>query len=212
MRLIGDIHGNFKQYEELMEGADESIQLGDYGLGFPDHSPFMIESSLSTPLKTTYHKAPEGHRFIRGNHDCPYVCASHPRYMGDFGMFRGEVFYLSGAWSIDKEWRTPGRNWWSLEELEYAVLDDAIKLFTKKMPRVVVSHDAPHRINEILHKGRAFLSKTTSAMDAMLDEWMPDYWYFAHHHMSWEGCLPNWNTQFKCLDTYEVHESAIIGA
>ena len=211
MLLVGDIHGNFDIYDSLIKDEKESIQLGDYGLGFPIEEAYTAENSLKVKNGLTYHEAPEGHLFLRGNHDQPNMCKSHPRYLGDFGMFRGEVFYLSGAWSIDQDFRTPGIDWWREEELSYAQLQDAVDLFAKEMPRVVVSHDAPFVVTEIIHHGEGIRNRTCHAMDAMLDEFMPDYWYFAHHHVSWEGKIPNWNTKFKCLNVYETCESVITG-
>lgn len=33
-RLVGDIHGQFTTYKSLLIGAEKSVQVGDYGLGF----------------------------------------------------------------------------------------------------------------------------------------------------------------------------------
>lgn len=69
MRIIGDVHGHIADYMTLAAASQESIQIGDMGLGFRGVS---LEPNPA-------------HRFFRGNHDAPQACREHPNYLGDWG-------------------------------------------------------------------------------------------------------------------------------
>jgi hypothetical protein len=136
--FIGDVHGKIQQYRSIIRGLPEgssSIQLGDMGLGFKGVRLFPGGSLL----KGT-------HRFIRGNHDAPHKCRNHELYLGDYGYLEQDrLFYLGGAWSIDKDWRVPGESWWPEEELSYEQLDRAYQLYVKSKPQIVATHEAPSK-------------------------------------------------------------------
>jgi hypothetical protein len=138
MLFIGDNHGHVERYRKIIRGLPEgakSLQLGDFGLGFKGVHHFPGGSM-----------ARGWHKFIRGNHDSPEVCRKHPLYLGDYGYLEDEkLFYLGGAWSIDKDWRVPGISWWEDEELSYAELDSAYQLYVKSRPQIVATHEAPSK-------------------------------------------------------------------
>ena len=128
MRIIGDVHGRIADYQKLAAGAGESIQIGDMGLGF---------RGVSLPPSPT-------HKFFRGNHDSPEACRAHPNYMGDGGYDAAlGLFWLSGADSIDKHLRREGVSWWQGEELSLGEFQEALDLYERVKPRVVLSHDGP---------------------------------------------------------------------
>src|SRR5260370_16253241 len=75
IRFIGDTHAKFPLYRAIATAPVEtddptnkifapSIQVGDFGMGF----------------RTAPILAPD-HRFIRGNHDNPQLCAEHPNWI-----------------------------------------------------------------------------------------------------------------------------------
>jgi hypothetical protein len=112
--------------------GEPSVQLGDFGIGFPGDGPLP-------PL-------PDNAWFLRGNHDNPEVARSHGNYLGDYGYRTIDgirFFFLSGAWSCDQCHRTEGVNWWRDEELGIADLEAAVELYTKAKPDVVLTHDGP---------------------------------------------------------------------
>lgn len=187
MIFIGDVHRNFKSYLSIVEHAKrESLQLGDLGIGFPMDRR-LDKRTLSThpeAINYTDCRAPKGHLFIRGNHDNPEKCRKHPNYIGDYGVHKEELFFVSGAWSIDRAFRTKDINWWADEELTYQELQDAIDMYKISFPRIVATHDCPHCINRILYPYSAKKSKTSRAFDSMLDEYRPSLWIFGHHHKS----------------------------
>lgn len=201
MLLIGDIHGMFWDYKAIIKrsGANRSLQLGDFGLGFRDTMSFPDMSDVKGK-----------HRFIRGNHDNPAVCRADKFYAGDYGVMEGsfidgcfdKLFFISGAWSIDQAWRTENISWWKDEQLSCEELADAINKYKEVEPDVVCSHDCPTVVLNYLYPGRVIPTRTSQAMDEMFLSRKPSYWIFAHHHVSWrkniDGCT------FICLNEMET--------
>jgi predicted phosphodiesterase len=201
MLLIGDIHGCFQEYRKIIREskAKKSLQLGDYGLGFPNsQNHFDISDEKGT------------HLFIRGNHDNPAVCRADKFYAGDYGVIKGKfinknydkLFFISGAWSIDQEYRTENISWWKDEQLSPKELESAINKYKEEEPDIVCSHDCPTVVLYYIHPGRVIPTRTSQAMDEMFLFRKPSYWFFAHHHMSWrkniDGCT------FVCLNEFEA--------
>jgi len=104
--IIGDIHGYTKTYQKFLKTLNpdqRTIQVGDMGLGF---------SRVGLP------PLPDVHKFFRGNHDSPEKCRAHKNYLGDFGyLLEDNLFWLAGAFSIDRAWRVQGVSYWIDEEL-----------------------------------------------------------------------------------------------
>ena len=73
IKFIGDVHGKYGRYETILKNSDlPTIQVGDMGVGF-FHRDY--EGTLRPFANPPYDKMVAGnHRFIRGNHDNPYVC------------------------------------------------------------------------------------------------------------------------------------------
>ena len=201
MLLIGDIHGLFIEYKKLLRrtGVKKSLQLGDYGLGFPESTNHVDMSDIKG-----------NHLFIRGNHDNPAVCRKDSNYAGDYGVIDGEfieglfnkLFFISGAWSIDKNWRTPNVSWWEEEQLSQKELCEASNQYAEVKPPIVCSHDCPTLVLYHLYPSRVIPTRTSQAMNVMFMENKPAYWIFAHHHISWrkhiDGCT------FVCLNEMEI--------
>ncbi len=188
MLLIGDVHGKLDAYLRLIKNESESLQLGDMGVGFPGVDLPVLEGD---------------HWFIRGNHDDPAACASHPRYFGDWGlrtMGDTELFFISGAYSVDREVRTEGKDWWREEELEYGQLREMIADFTTARPKIVVSHDCPQSVP--IRREPILTSRTALALQAAFEEWQPERWIFAHMHHSWRQTVNG--TKFQCLNELET--------
>lgn len=184
MHFLADIHGEFGTYQSMISGMDESIQLGDFGLGFPKQRglPSM----------------PPQHRFLRGNHDHPQVCQRHPNYLGEYGYLEEQdLFFVSGAQSVDQEYRTIGLTWWPDEELSTKQLTEAIDLFGATKPRVVASHDCPLDIYALLDTTKVQRSRTATALNEMLLCHTPELWVFGHHHVS--RTLDCGGTRFICV-------------
>ena len=178
---------------------DESIQLGDYGVGFQRRVWDKVRSKYKIII-TNYVAKPE-HVFCRGNHDNPRVCAKHPNCLNKFGMYKN-IFYIAGAYSIDKNIRTHDVDWWPEEEMNTKELYNCFNMYEGLKPNIVISHECPQRVLPLLHSSSIISSRTGQALDAMLEVHQPKYWFFGHHHMSWKAKVGQ--TEFQCLNELEV--------
>lgn len=209
MLFIGDIHGNFSWYMSQAATSDCSLQLGDFGVGFP----FDINDSHYCNYKEfnnyTYSFPPEfdqQHKWIRGNHDWPELCRKHSNYLGDYGYLQNSgIFYISGAYSIDKDLRIVGVDWWENEQMPYNMLLGMIELYKDTRPNIVVSHDGPSEFTKYALDGSTqFGSITQNALDTCLDIHRPELWIFAHYHNHIGGELSG--TKFQCVGDMRAFE------
>lgn len=182
IRFIGDVHAKFDKYVELTGVPHPTIQVGDFGIGFKPNPLEQID-----PLKD---------RFIRGNHDWPAECKRQPNYIGD-GTFEDGIFFIGGAYSIDRAWRTEGLDWWPDEELSYQELDAQIDRFVELKPNIVVSHDVPAPAFHYVLGHHGEMSRTANALTAMFHFHKPKLWIFGHHHKHFEGTYDG--CKFICL-------------
>ena len=184
--FLGDVHGKWSQYRQLIGQYETTVQVGDMGFGFPGWQ------------KTDPHKFKGNHHFIRGNHDSPEVIRRHPNYLGDFGYdAQLDIFFVGGANSIDKAWRIPGSSWWEDEELSYTQFQNVIDLYNKIKPRVVVTHDCPKTVQMFLVSHHDENSVTNMALQRMLEDHQPDVWIFGHHHKWFHNRI--YGTIFQCV-------------
>lgn len=205
--FCGDCHGMLDRFRASMKkhrkqfSDDIFIQVGDLGLGFP--------KSQSPDL-------PKQCKFIRGNHDAPDVCRAHPNYLGDYGTAEIDghrVFFLSGAWSIDRAMRIEGVSWWPEEELTIKELGEAFDLYLEYKPDVVITHDGPsHATTWILNRymlsnngvyleQSPYPTRTGQALSAMFEAHQPKLWVFGHWHVSWIKKIKG--TVFMCVNELE---------
>ena len=202
MLLIGDIHGKWNSYAQILEThkPDRSVQLGDFGWGF---NPQPVQDSINK-LHHAMDTFGNDNRYIRGNHDNPTECKSH-QYCIDDATFEEDtgIFYLGGASSIDAAWRTQGLDWWEDEELSYDELQKAIDLYETSKPRVMLTHECPEDVIGYMagwYK-QEYRSRTRDALGSMWSIHKPELWVFGHWHTSvtanFDGC------QFTCLNELE---------
>ena len=194
LRLIGDVHGKYDAYLDLIKEADYSIQLGDLGLDY-----FFLS-------QVDYKK----HKILAGNHD-NYDDMNYPHFLGDYGSHKvGNIsfFFVRGGFSIDKQWRIPNISWWKQEELSYAQMNQCIELYTQINPNFVISHECPKEIEEKIYRdGLKFPSSCTAKLLQTLWEiHQPIQWWFAHYHKSKVIRKKNKSkyTTFCCLKELET--------
>jgi len=198
VRFVGDIHGDFGQYSCLVENADASVQIGDYGLGF--------NKGVDSEMKSWGGKNPQ-HKFIRGNHDNPQVAKTFPNYISDGSYYpQNQIMYIGGAWSIDYARRTEGRDWWFDEECSSQDFRSFYKTYTTFKPRTMVTHDAPLEIPELTGLldpayGGQVETRTGLYLQYMFNAHKPETWIFGHWHKSLDYTYKG--TRFICLGINE---------
>lgn len=206
MRLIGDIHGKITPYLDIIEDTDQSIQIGDFGMGF------------LTPYQHERVDAAHGegdHRFIRGNHDDPARCREAVGYIED-GHYDADrdMMLVGGAWSIDKAYRQNydlmygTTTWWPDEELTVAELARIHAEYVYHKPSIMITHDCPMQVaKELFFNGKYRMfapqqsTRTAEALQAMFMEHKPDLWVFGHWHISERRTIEG--TECVCLAELE---------
>jgi predicted phosphohydrolase len=184
--FLGDIHGS---YGSIKATDHPCIQVGDYGLFYENE---LQKHNRRMKMFPNFY-------WIRGNHDSPQLCQKADKYLGDFGYNEKlDIFFISGAFSIDKSSRIIGQNWWPDEELKWDQWNECIELFEKVKPQTVVSHDAPMSIVQLMKSHHAMdKSNTQMGLEALLMAHKPKYWIFGHHHM--DKKISTSTTDFYCV-------------
>lgn len=194
-RIIGDIHGKMLPYIALLDDCENSIQVGDFGMGFGTKGEAEFVDSMIDQM-------PGNHRFIRGNHDDPKEAKQSSHYIKD-GTIENDTMFIGGADSIDKDMRIEGISWWRDEELSYQELNGLISLYAFMQPKIMVTHTAPisiprdHMGFKIYGEG----SRTELALQQMYETHKPDIWLFGHWHRRFD--LYVGRTRFICLNELE---------
>lgn len=204
--FIGDVHGKWDRYKKIIADHPKTIQVGDFGIGFkkyvtgdPDTDEFYSNPPYDKMVKG-------GHRFINGNHDNPNVCKTHTQWI-PHGHVEGEVMFLGGALSIDKEWRMPNYTWWENEELSIGELTDLQVKYMDIKPKVMVTHDTVEYAAQLMfHRPEKFNypSRTRQALTVMWENHKPDIWIYGHWHKSFDEVICG--TRFVCLNELEYKD------
>ena len=187
MLFIGDVHGKIDQYLRLIKGHKTSIQVGDMGFSYAQLVP--------------------EHKFIGGNHDnwdqiddCESYLGRYGYLLEDTGAATREIFFVSGAYSIDKAQRTIGINWWKREELSNQEMFSCWDLY--KGADILVSHDCPLSVATCF--GIHERDKTRQFLQSLLDKHKPNIWIFGHWHRHFDEIING--CRFICLNELETIE------
>ena len=203
MKFIGDVHGKYAQYERIISECENSIQVGDMGIGFKRQNPAWGESEYFPD--PGYNKMVLGnHRFIRGNHDNPAVCMKHTQCIPD-GHTEDGMMFIGGALSIDRAWRTEGIDYWADEELTQGDFYWMMDIYKDYKPKIMVTHECPDSIADLMLQDRKKFkdgSITRQAFDGMFEEYKPEVWLFGHWHTSFDQVVLG--TRFICLNELET--------
>jgi hypothetical protein len=179
--IVGDVHGKWAMLKNVCDKYPDKtvLGLGDVGIGFPGQEP----------------KLPENFRFFRGNHDNPRVCRAHPQYAVEYGMWNG-LYLVAGADSIDKKWRTEGKDWWPDEQLGRETMELALEDYIKVKPDVLICHEAPFSLHQIAKAASCASDRnnevwgdpkgnsTAFLLDVMIQAHMPKMLVHGHWHTS----------------------------
>ncbi len=184
MRFIGDIHSQYSEYLQIIENCEESIQVGDFGIGF-NRNPIDLYDT-------------DKHRFIRGNHDWPLGCKHEPNYIPD-GTVEGNMMLVGGAYSIDKAFRREGYDWWPDEELSIEELYQIYDKYVMAKPEVMVCHEFPEYITNFFPiKKFEQRSRTRDCFEAMIFKHKPKIWLGGHWHLPFDHVIDD--VRFVVLD------------
>ncbi len=187
------------QHKGGRKGMDCSLQCGDMSVGFPlsGDSINFVKDGKDWPAEID-----AKHKFIRGNHDDPELCRTHPNYLGEWGFIpEPNMFYVSGGFSIDYERRIPNLTWWKDEQLTEKQMKQAFAAYELHRPKIMVSHECPLSMKKDVVTNEWKLehdSYTEKLLQAMLEVHQPEQWIFGHHHQRKE--IDKNGTHFVCLD------------
>jgi len=192
--LIGDVHGKYKRYHEIIREKDRhpyTLQLGDFGFRYD-----TLKNVDSTR-----------HLILPGNHDNYNDCYNHSHFLGDYGhtsLNRVKFFYYRGAYSIDRQSRTVGIDWWEDEQVTVDQFMKARELYRQIKPDIVITHDCPDEVAFRLLKPhqRKYENLTGWALQELFNIHQPKIWRFGHWHQSWNMNISG--TDFRCLNELET--------
>lgn len=205
--VIGDVHGKIGGYFDLLDDFVErysrsqdlySLQLGDFGFG-------DTYTKRENEFGRSRHLDSDKHVFFGGNHD------DYDRYgqvdgaLGDFGEipFIEDSFFVRGAFSIDKESRTLGKDWWKEEELGWKQSKNALDRYIETKPKHVFTHDGPAVVTEkMFPEKETFSSNTGKLLSEMIRQHKPKTWTFGHWHETKK--FEFGETTFQCLGELET--------
>lgn len=196
--IIGDVHGKYDDYFNIVNTCEASIQLGDFGF-FPTWKRLSY-SGLDKSL----------HKIIPGNHDDYDYCPRSEYCLGDFGpaIVNGfEFFFVRGGLSIDRVYRVAeelsatkskfdlnkNKTWWSQEELNLSQMLECIDLYSEIKPDYLLSHAPTIEVIDLLHsKDNSILQKfkfhkgyrenTSLLISKLIKIHRPKFCFSGHHH------------------------------
>ena len=193
--ILGDVHGKYKRMHEIIREKDRHeyiVQIGDLGFDF----------------STLDNVDPKKFVIVGGNHDNYSKIINISHYLGDYGYmvnFNGiDFFYYRGAYSIDKQYRTIGIDWWSEEQVSVEQFMKARELYRSIKPDIMLTHDCPETISPYLLDPNAqiYQNQTGYFLQELFNIHQPKSWYFGHYHKSWQMTVNG--TNFRCLNELET--------
>lgn len=189
--VIGDVHGHYSQYERMARKREYTVQLGD--LGFKYGCLNCLD--------------PNNHKIVAGNHDNYNIIGEYPHYLGDYGncsLNNIDFFFYRGAYSIDRQYRTIGIDWWQQEQVDTDQFLKARELYRETKPDIVITHDCPETVSvRILDPGQTIYQNMTGwALQELFNIHQPKIWLFGHYHKSWTMEIEK--TKFICLNELET--------
>ncbi len=207
--FVGDVHGEF-MYLDYVIGQEQPqavVVAGDFG-----YWPRLTTASYDFEVPVY---------FVDGNHEdhnqldglVEQYGKENPIEVGKncYYIPRGCIWTigqstlcgLGGAFSIDWQWRIPGRTWFIQEEL---IIDDLIDFNWSKTVDIVVSHTCPLvALPKTANTCKIPLKRIHNRKsETVLQQWLnqietkPKKWFYGHWHNS---CKFTRNgVQFELLD------------
>jgi predicted phosphodiesterase len=194
--LVGDIHGKYKRMHEIIREKNKHeyiVALGDVGFDF----------------STLNNVDPDKFKIVGGNHDNYDKIINIPHYLGDYGYttLNGISFYFyRGAYSIDRQYRTIGIDWWEDEQNNIETFMKARELYREIKPDIFLAHDCPDFMvpRYIGPHSRIYENITNWALGELYNIHQPKLFVHGHYHQSTTTIYGN--TKFICLDELETYD------
>lgn len=155
--VLGDLHGDLQWARRAVRataeiGVTRIFQVGDAGFCWPGRDKYKFDRKLDKTLKELGVELV----FIDGNHDAHPELRRLPVEDDGLARLRDQILYLprgarihhagldigalGGAYSIDQQWRSQGKDWWPEEEVHPS---DVERLIARGPIDVLLAHDAP---------------------------------------------------------------------
>lgn len=214
--IIGDVHGRpdviWEAMQELPPGSI-IICTGEFGYGFYDH--YCSEEKFYDYIARQDFTI----CFIDGNHEKFPILNSLPISIWNDGkahvirhnlvhLMRGEIYTINdkriftfgGGYSIDREIRTAGVDWWPEENISEADRQNADQNLDGNNHEVdyIISHTAPIKTVERLAYNHPGVIKKrvmeefeiTNYLQHVSDTTKHSKWYFGHFHIDDDNLWP----------------------
>ena len=232
--VTGDIHGNQIMWDACITGflnpTDTILVAGDFGIGFFDGRYWSEEMFFDYLAEQDYTVL-----FCDGNHEnfeklrkyeVSEWCGGRVHFIRNnvIHLMRGEiytigdkkVFVMGGGYSIDKEFRVPGKNWWPDEMPNDEDYSNASINLKKSNYGVdyILTHTAPSDTVEYMSHMRKGIKNTifqemplTGYLKWVEETTVYQRWYFGHFHIDAEL----WKNQFAMFDGIrELHTGNLV--
>lgn len=223
--VVGDVHGKIEEFNKILNNHSSKtpiFQIGDMGAGFRTIPHFTnnvkwIRGNHDDPKASREHP-----NYLD---DYGYLPEYKLFYLA--GAWSIDHAWRQ-LWNLQ---HAPKKVWWEDEELSQSELDAAVALYAETKPEIMISHEAPASIvPHILSKVKLDLTsspmfniefekyrdysdynrpekleciktRTSTALQTMLDTWRPRFWCFGHYHIS--KIIDTGSTLFKCCAELE---------
>lgn len=194
--ILGDVHGKYKNLHEIIREKDRYpyiVQIGDFGFSY----------------STLDNVDPDKFKIVGGNHDNYDKIINIPHYLGDYGNFSlngVNFFFYRGAYSIDRQYRTIGIDWWEQEQVNIEQFMKARELYRETKPDIVLTHDCPEGIVHYLLPPNCnmYQNLTGWALQELFNIHQPRLWRFGHWHQNWSMDING--TNFRCVNELKVEK------
>ena len=190
--ILGDVHGKEFQSNNAL------VQVGDCGFR-KAHERFLKQRK-------------DNQYILFGNHDYyPMLYEEHSLFdYATINTSNHNILCIRGAYSIDKEYRKEGIDWWEEEQLSYRQglgLVDGLREGGERF-NIIISHECPMFVKRELF-GYHNKTLTNQLLEIVQEIVQPEMWYFGHYHRD-EEYFAN-NTYFRCLaelskDTFDIEK------
>ncbi|WP_139005462.1 metallophosphoesterase [Arthrobacter crystallopoietes] len=206
--VAGDWHGDVPWMRAVVDaaataGAELILHVGDLAVLWPGRDKGKFDRRLQQRLELRDMKFV----FVDGNHDNHHELRllpldddglaplrPHIRYLPRGARFKYAgltIAGLGGAYSIDQEWRTAGKDWWPEEDVTD---DDVDRLIAGGPADVLIMHDVPYGIRvksdlDLPPKIREASQVTRTRLRRAVDALTPASVFAGHWHQRVIGTI-----------------------